>query len=179
MAEGRAAGVTGNSLIRVATGAPAGVRAAAGSLSLRADSQMAADLAEANTAEIEAARIALEKSRNEATRGLARQMLQDHGASLQELQKLAADKSIALPSEPGQTHKTMAAALQATMPGDSFDEEYYNRAGLGDHLRTTLLLQKILRTSKDDALKGVAARLLPALRQHLQTAQQLAASQRP
>ncbi|MDB5963648.1 MAG: hypothetical protein JWQ72_148 [Polaromonas sp.] len=156
-----------------------GVSSASGGPAIsRADSSMMADLAQANLAEIEVSKIALEKTQNEQTRKFAQQMIDDHGKALQELQAMAASKGVTLPQEPDMAHKSMAAGMKAMMGGQNFDSEYGSRTGVADHKRTVSLLQKILKTGKDEELRGLAGKMLPVVQEHLQAAQQLASNKK-
>lgn len=159
---------TGNGARSSTTGGPA---------IAKADRQMMVDLAQGNLGEIAVAKMALVKSKNEETRKFAQQMIDDHTAAQQDVQKLASSKGVTLPTEPDKAHKTMADKMNA-MAANTFDKQYRSHAGVDDHKHTVALLQKIQKNSEDADLKALAAKMLPTVQQHLKMGQQLAANQK-
>jgi putative membrane protein len=153
--------------------APADARAADASKLDRGDRQMLEDLAQANMAEVDAGKMALEKSQNADIKQFAQHMVDDHGKALGEVQALAQTKNVKLPDGAGPMAKTKATALKA-MSGNLFDKEYAKRAGVGDHESTLKLLQKIQKDAKDGDLKALAAKMQPTVEHHLGMAKQLA-----
>jgi putative membrane protein len=139
----------------------------------RSDRKMLQDLAQGNMAEVEAGKMALEKSQNAEVKKFAQQMVDDHGKALGEVQALATAKNVTLPDGPGAMAKTKATALKA-LSGNLFDKEYAKRAGVGDHESTVKLLQKIQKDGKDSDLKALASKMLPTVEQHLDMAKRLA-----
>jgi putative membrane protein len=136
----------------------------------RGDRQMIEDLAQANLAEIDTGKLALEKSQNAEVKKFAQHMVDEHTKALGEVQALATAKNVTLPDGPGA--KTKATALKA-MSGNLFDKEYAKRAGVGDHENTVKLLQKIQKDGKDSDLKALAGKMLPTVEHHLDMAKQL------
>jgi len=139
----------------------------------RGDRQMIEDLAQANLAEIDTGKLALEKSQNADVKKFAQHMVDEHTKALGEVQALATAKNVTLPDGPGPVAKTKATALKA-MSGNLFDKEYAKRAGVGDHENTVKLLQKIQKDGKDSDLKALAGKMLPTVEHHLDMAKQLA-----
>lgn len=139
----------------------------------RSDRQLIEDLAQANMAEIDTSKMALEKSQNAEVKKFAQHMVDEHTKALGEVQALATAKNVTLPDGAGPVAKTKATALKATS-GNLFDKEYAKRAGVGDHENTVKLLQKIQKDGKDPDLKALAAKMLPAVEHHLDMARQLA-----
>jgi len=139
----------------------------------RADEGMLRDIAQANLAEIETGRIALDKSKDERVRKFAQQMIDDHSTAMKDVEQLAQAKGYKLPDGPDLKHKTVATALKA-LSGETFDKQYMSQAGVGDHKRTHDLLQKTQRNAKDADLKALAAKMLPVVHGHLTEAEQLA-----
>ena len=143
----------------------------------RADEGMLRDIAQANLAEIETGRIALDKSKDERVRKFAQQMIDDHSTAIKDVQQLAQTKGVTLPDGPDLKHKTVATALKA-LSGDTFDKQYMSQAGVGDHKRTHELLQKTERTAKDADLKALATKMIPVVHGHLTEAEQLASAKK-
>jgi len=156
------------------TPAPAPAAKAADASKLeRSDRQMLEDLAQGNMAEVDAGKMALEKSQNAEVKKFAQHMVDDHSKALGEVQALATAKNVTLPDGPGAMAKTKATALKA-LSGNLFDKEYAKRAGVGDHETTLKLLQKIQKDGKDSDLKALAAKMQPTVEHHLQMAKDLA-----
>lgn len=139
----------------------------------RSDRKMLEELAQGNMAEIDAGKMALEKSQSAEVKKFAQQMVDEHGSSLADVQALARAKNVTLPDGPGVMAKTKAMALKA-LSGNLFDTEYAKRAGVGDHEDTVKLLQKIKKDGRDSDLKALATKMLPTVEHHLDMAKQLA-----
>ncbi|MES2508988.1 MAG: DUF4142 domain-containing protein [Pseudomonadota bacterium] len=142
---------------------------------VRGDAKMLGDLAQGNMAEVDAGKLALEKSSDAGIKKFAQMMIDDHTAALGEVEKLATSKSVTLPTGPSVMQKTKATALKA-LSGSLFDKEYAKHAGVGAHESTVKLLKKIQKDSKDADLKALADKMLPKVEGHLAEAKALAAS---
>ena len=153
--------------------APATTQSDADSKLDRSDRKLLQDLAQGNMAEIDAGKMALEKSQNADVKKFAQQMVDDHTKALGEVQALATAKNVTLPDGAGPMAKTKATALKA-LSGNLFDKEYAKRAGVGDHESTVKLLHKIQKDGKDSDLKALADKMLPTVEHHLDMAKQLA-----
>jgi putative membrane protein len=138
----------------------------------RSDRKMVTDMAMANMAEIELARTAQTKSQNEQVKNFAQQMIDDHTKALNEVQQLAQAKGITLPSELGRTHKAKADRM-GRLSGEEFDRAYMAQAGVAEHKKTHDKLNQVQTRAKDPDVKALAARTLPIVDQHLNSAQQL------
>jgi putative membrane protein len=145
---------------------------AAASTLVKSDQQLIQDLAQANMAEIESARMALGKSQNDEVRKFAQQMIDDHTRALEEVRQLAQSKGITLPSALERNDKRMADKL-STQSGDAFDRAYLDKAGVAEHKKTHAMLHKAQPRIKDADLKALVARTMPLVDQHLSAVQQL------
>jgi putative membrane protein len=141
----------------------------------RSDRKMLEELAQGNMAEIDAGKMALEKSQSAEVKKFAQQMVDEHTKALGEVQALATAKNVTLPDGAGAMAKTRALALKA-LSGNLFDTEYARRAGVGDHESTVKLLQKMQKDGRDSDLKALAGKMLPTVEHHLDMAKALAAS---
>ncbi|WP_255756731.1 DUF4142 domain-containing protein [Massilia sp. erpn] len=141
----------------------------------KGDARLLNDLAQANMAEVAAARIALQKSQNEQVRSFAQQMIDDHGKGLEAVRQVALSKGVSLPAEPDSKQKAMAQRLQA-LSGEQFDRQYLEQAGVQGHRQAHTLVSKAQKQAKDADLKALAAQLQPTVEQHLNQVQQLNAS---
>jgi putative membrane protein len=160
---------------QTSTGAAAsGQAAASGSAKLsKADQKAVMDMARANMAEIEAGKLALSKSQDEQVKSFAQQMVDDHTKALTDVQTLAQEKGVTLPTEPDAKHKAMAAKLEK-LSGDAFNKEYMKQAGVADHKKVLSMLKKYHTSAKDPDVKVVAGKMLPTVEQHLKAAQSVA-----
>lgn len=136
------------------------------------DHDMLEDLAHAHLAEVEASRLALDKTRNTQVRSFAQQMIDEHGKALQELQQLGQKKQLSLPTETDFQHKAIATALRL-LSGDTFDKQYIRQVGIKDHRRSVDLLTKMQQSARDAELQALAGRQLPAVQRHLAQAREL------
>jgi putative membrane protein len=165
---------TGNTSSGSATGTPGTMSGTApGTTLTREETSLMTDLAQANIAEIETGRMALEKSQNPQVRKFAQQMIDDHTAAQQQLQALARTKGVTLTEETDLQHKTMATAMKV-LTGETFDSQYLKRVGVNDHQRTIELLQKAQTNARDPDIKAMAAKMLPTVQAHLQMGRQMA-----
>jgi putative membrane protein len=138
----------------------------------RSDRQVIMDLAMANMAEIEAARAAQTKSQNEQVRNFAQQMIDDHTKALDDVRQLAQARGVTLPTELDRMHKAKADRL-ASLSGEAFDRAYMAQSGVADHKKAHDKLSHAQSRAKDPEVKALAARTLPVVDQHLNSAQQL------
>lgn len=141
----------------------------------KSDQQLLQQLAQGNMAEIEAGKIALQKSQNTEVKAFAQQMIDDHTKGLQEVQTVAQNKGVSLPAEPDAKHKAMASKLNG-LSGDAFDRTYLSQAGVDDHKKTHALVQKVQSSAKDADVKALGAKLEPTIAQHLTHVEHLNAS---
>lgn len=153
------------------TSGAAGATAAAGSLS-KGDQKILEKMALANMAEVEAGKMAQTKSQNEQVKSFAQQMIDDHGKALADVQQLAQQKGVTLPTEPDAKHKAMAVRLDK-MSGDAFDKAYMAQAGVSDHKQVHAMLMQDQKRAKDPDVKALAEKMAPAVEQHLKSAEQM------
>jgi putative membrane protein len=139
-----------------------------------ADESMLKDIAQANIAEVESGKLALEKSANPEIKNFAQMMVDDHSKGLEDTKALASSKSASLPDGPDAKHKAVMIEFK-TLSGGLFDSRYVKQAGVGDHEATAKLLKKTQAEAKDADLKALATKMLPVVQGHLQHAQDLAA----
>lgn len=141
------------------------------------DAKFFENIAQANMAEIETGKLALEKSQNDQVKTFAQKMIDDHTKALNELQTLAQSKSVTLPTEPDVAHRTMLTGMKA-LSGETFDKQYMMHAGVGDHKRTHELLQKVQKEATDADLRAYVQKIMPAVDAHWDMAKDLRAKQK-
>ncbi|SFU94723.1 DUF4142 domain-containing protein [Pseudoduganella namucuonensis] len=152
--------------LAIAIAAMLGAMGAQAETLAKADQRMLAQMAQANMAEIEAGKIALQKSQNNEVKAFAQKMIDDHGKGLQEVQAVAQSKNVTLPTEPDAKQKALAKKLNR-LSGDAFDRTYTAEAGAKAHKATHAFVQKVQTDAKDADVKALAAKLEPTVAQHL------------
>jgi putative membrane protein len=126
----------------------------------RADRKLIVDMAMANMAEIESARMAQTKTQNEQIKNFAQQMIDDH------------TRGVTVPTELDRMHKAKEDHM-AALSGDAFDRAYMAQAGVADHKKVHDKLRQAQMRAKDPEVKALVARTLPIVDQHLNSAEQL------
>lgn len=121
-------------------------------------------------AEIETAKLALEKSQNEAVKGFAQMMIDDHRRANQALGELAMRKDLAVSDDAELINQAKALVLKLRSE-DSFDKAYMNNQVVA-HRETIELFRRAVNVD-DEELATFARETLPKLEQHLQRAEQL------
>jgi putative membrane protein len=144
---------------------------AAGALS-KADQKIVMDMAMANMAEVEMAKLAQMSSQNAEIKAFAQQMIDDHGKALTEVQALASSKGVTLPTALDKKHQAQLDKL-GKQSGDAFDQEYRDQAAVADHKKVHAKLKEASAKAKDADVKALAAKMLPTVAQHLEHAQKL------
>jgi Predicted outer membrane protein len=119
-------------------------------------------------AEIALGNLALQKSQNEEVKKFAQMMVDEHTKTSEELKSLAAAKNVTLPSDLESRHQDALDRLNSRSGAD-FDRQYM-RQMVGDHERAVKMYQRQSERGTDAELKDFAAKTLPALQTHLQTA---------
>jgi len=119
--------------------------------------------AQANTAEIEASKLALQKSRNARVRDFARRMVDDHTKTGNLLAVVAKQEHIPLPDGLDADHSAKIADLTARTT--DFDSAYVAMM-VADHAAAVSLFSDYAATGEDPYLKRFAQNTLPKLKAH-------------
>ena len=136
-----------------------------------ADREFVQEAASGGMAEVQAAQLAQQRANSPQIKDFASRMITDHTQANTELQQIAQQESITLPSQP--TGKDAAAAKKLSgLNGAAFDKAY-SQDQLSDHQQVVALFRKEASSGQDPALKAFAQKTLPILQQHLQMAQAL------
>lgn len=131
--------------------------------------------AKGGMAEIEMARVALEKSSNDAIKQYAQKMIDDHTMAGDELKQLASTKGVTLTMQADPKQMAMMAKIQK-LSGLEFDTIYVKEAGVKAHQDMEKLFMKESMSGKDMETKAFAAKTLPVVRMHLQMAREMMTS---
>ncbi|CRM71517.1 MULTISPECIES: DUF4142 domain-containing protein [Pseudomonas] len=128
--------------------------------------------AEGGITEIEAGKLALQKSSSADVKTFAQHMVTEHTKANQELATLAKKLDIEVPDDAALTDKAKKAILE--MRDESFDEAYANNQ-VAAHEKTVELFKKESTSSDNAELKAFATKTLPTLEAHLKAAKDLQA----
>ncbi|WP_052417674.1 DUF4142 domain-containing protein [Cellvibrio mixtus] len=123
-----------------------------------------------NIAEIEAAKLALDKSTYPAVRTFAQKMINEHSANNTEIRSLATRKKVDVTDEAELTSKAKAAILKQR-DGESFDVAYANNQ-VSAH-KDALEFYKDAAKSKDADVRTFAVATVPKIQHHLKEAEAL------
>lgn len=124
-------------------------------------------------AEVEGAKLALEKSKAPDVQAFAQKMMSDHTAANMELAGIARRKNLEVSDEAELTTKAKKFVLEQR-DGESFDEAYAKNQ-VEAHEDTIELFQKAA-ISDDAEIAAFAKKTLPKLQHHLKMAKALAAA---
>ena len=127
--------------------------------------------------EIEMAQVAASRTQNAAVKDFANQLVTDHKAHLEQLNKFAASASIGREASASDTAGTHLAGLLAglkTMPADSTFDRAFVQEQIEHHQATIDGLKSMRSAAKDAELQKDIDATLPILEKHLSSAQQLA-----
>lgn len=121
-------------------------------------------------AEIEAAKLALEKARSEEVKGFAQMMIDDHRRANQQLKELAKRKKVEV-SDDAELMSQAKAMILEMRDQDSFDKAYMNNQVVA-HEKTVELFKRGVHVQDQD-IAAFARDTLPKLEQHLQRAKRI------
>jgi putative membrane protein len=124
--------------------------------------------AAANLTEMDLGYLAAQKGAKPDVITFGKRMVDDHLRASEELKQLASQKAVTLPTEPDAKHKEKKDRL-SKLNGDAFDKAYIAEM-VKDHTEAISDFEKEADQGKNLDVKGWAAKMLPALRNHLQMA---------
>ncbi|GGM17263.1 DUF4142 domain-containing protein [Pseudomonas asuensis] len=121
-------------------------------------------------AEIETAKLALEKSQSADVKTFAQSMIDDHTKMNEQLQQLAQQKKLEVADNA--MLMDMAKKMILQVRDESFDAAYANNQVVA-HEQTIEIYRNEANTGKDPELKALAQAALPKLEAHLEHAKTL------
>lgn len=139
------------------------------------DKDFMAKAAGGGIAEVEMAKLALEKASSPEVKKHAQHMIDDHTKSNEELKSLASKKSVTLPATPDEKHKATIDRLRG-LSGQEFDKEYIREAGLHAHKEMQTLFKDAGTSAEDADVKAFAQKTLGVVEEHLGHSEKLAAA---
>ena len=122
-----------------------------------------------NYNEIDASKMALQKSQNDQVKQYAQKMIDDHQKMLDDLHALAGQEKVKFKDEPTSEGKKMAKKLDG-LNGAEFDKAYVDGM-VKDHKEDVRDFQAEINTGKDQPTKDAAQKSLPIIQDHLQMIQ--------
>ena len=128
----------------------------------------------AGAAEVEMARVAMERADSSDVKSFASRMVSDHEQAGNDLDKIAASKGATLNDKMSAKDQAALDRLRK-LQGESFDREYV-KSQLAAHKAAVALFDKQAKSGNDPELRQFAASTLPTLQDHLQLVQQLVKS---
>jgi putative membrane protein len=121
--------------------------------------------------EIDAGKIALDRSGNADVKAFAQMMVDDHTKSLAKITAATTSTAAAVPAAPDRVHGEQLQKLQQAASAD-FDGLYMDMQVKG-HMKALQLHQDYSRSGQDPRLKAVAAEIVPVVSHHLDQAKQI------
>jgi putative membrane protein len=137
----------------------------------KADQAFAEKAAAGGMAEVQAAQLAQQKATSPQVKQFASRMVTDHTQANDDLQQIAEQENITLPSQPDRQQTAVQQKLRGLI-GPSFDQAYAQEV-LRDHQQAVALFRQEATSGQNPALKSFAQKTLPIVQQHLQMAQGL------
>jgi putative membrane protein len=134
------------------------------------DQMFAEKAAMGSMAEVEAGKIALQKSSNDKVKAFAQKLVTDHTKAGEELKAAASQEGITVPGALDAEHEAALDRLKG-LSGDQFDAAFKEHM-VKDHKKDIALFEKE-SASGQTALDKFAAKTLPTLKQHLRMAEEL------
>ena len=141
------------------------------------DGEILAIAQAANTAEIDAGRLAKAQARNPQVRQFAQQVVQDHEAMNSDLAKLAYLELL----ESGESRRIRQEAMAELDKLKSVQEGAFDMAYIEQQIRmhetvSSLMQDELLPNTRDARLKAALDKAAPKIRSHLQMARQIRSS---
>jgi putative membrane protein len=140
------------------------------------DPQIFALLSELNMGEIQAAKLAADKSKNPAVKSFAQKMIHDHTKMLNKGDSLATALKISptapAPDSVAAKGQAEQSNLNAAAPGGDFDKQYMD-AQVADHEMTLAFLQQFQGQTQNADIKSLLSGAIPIVQGHLARAKKI------
>ena len=127
--------------------------------------------AHTNEAEIDLARIALQRASDPEVRDYAQMMIDHHTEANRDVMQIAQRKGIDLPTRPMQARRMHTTHFDR-LSGSAFDREYVGMM-IANHAKAVALFEFKADYATDRDIRNFAQQGLPMLREHLQQAKDL------
>jgi putative membrane protein len=133
------------------------------------DSMFVLEAASGGMMEVEAGTMAQQKGASQGVKDFGSMMVRDHSQANNELKSFASSHNFMLTDSMMPKHRTHITAMQK-MEGKAFDNHYMIMM-LKDHKEDVAKFEKMSTTATNPDLKNWAAKTLPVLKTHLDSAQ--------
>ncbi|QDH73733.1 DUF4142 domain-containing protein [Brevundimonas sp. M20] len=154
-----------NQAVNAAQDTTAGVvGSVAGSMGAMTSASFVSNAAIGGMYEVEAGRIAAQRSTNPRIKALGEKMVADHTKAGDALKPIAAAANLTVPTALDQRHQGLIDNLRGASDQD-FDRVYLQQQEAA-HNETAMLLENYGRMGDNDALKAWAAETLPVVKGH-------------
>jgi len=130
------------------------------------------EAAQGGMAEVQMAKLALQRSKDNNIRQFAKQMIQGHTPVNQQLMQLATQKGAKLPTTLGPKYQGAIARL-SQFSGSDFDQAYKKEAGVNLHMEYLVVQRRQSELGQDADLQAFATKNIPITQKHLQMGDRL------
>jgi putative membrane protein len=130
--------------------------------------------AQCNLMEVKAAQLGSDKGQSQEVKRFSEKLVKDHGQAMQQIRQLAQTHNVTLPTELDAKQQAKLDKLQAAS-GAEFDKDFA-RCMVKDHAKAVAKYEKASQKCEAADVKSYAQTTLPALREHLRMAKDLARS---
>jgi putative membrane protein len=165
--------IAGSALALALAGCLGGIASAQQTKISAEDQEFLTKAIQSGVAEVAISNLALEKAQDEQVRQFAERMVKDHTAANQRLMNLEAASGRTMPKEMDQKHEAILQQL-SQLSGEEFDRQYM-QGQVQDH-QAAVKLFATEATKPSGPVDALAEELLPALREHLQMAEEISNS---
>jgi putative membrane protein len=130
-----------------------------------ADTKFMKEAAMGGMEEVELGKLAAQKASDPNVKSFGQKMVDDHSKANDQLQQLATQKGVTLPTGMSTSQKNDMAKLDK-LSGATFDKAYVSMM-VKDHKKDVAEFKKESTSAKDSDLKSWAGTTLPTLQEHL------------
>jgi putative membrane protein len=130
-----------------------------------ADTKFMKEAAMGGMEEVELGKLAAQKASDPNVKSFGQKMVDDHSKANDQLQQLATQKGVTLPTGMSTAQKNDMAKLDK-LSGATFDKAYVSMM-VKDHKKDVAEFKKESTSAKDSDLKSWAGATLPTLQEHL------------
>ena len=142
------------------------------SMEASTDESFFKNAAEGGLSEVDAGKLAEQKSTSAAIKDFGGMMVKDHSTANQKLWKIAGTHNIKLPTT-ASVEQVAAAERLKLLSGDSFDKAYIKNQ-VEAHRDTVALFKKEAASGTDPQARQFATETLPTLQSHLEKIRKIA-----
>jgi putative membrane protein len=125
--------------------------------------------AEGGRAEIELGQLAQQKASTDEVKALGKRIADDHQQANRDLEAIAGQKHVTLPSSLNAEHSALKSKLESAS-GAAFDRQYVV-AMIEDHKHDIAEFERAASDARDADVKAFASKTVPTLQEHLRQAE--------